>query len=210
MTNAAPLRVGFNPDFAPFSYMENDRPSGLVIERIERALEDTNIEYNFIPKALSGLTQGLLDGEFDMLAAIAVTPERKEKYSFSKPILISGAAWFVPAYKEVLSNAIPKQIVTPRSGPLVEQIKSEFPGIKIHTSKDYDDALQIALYGKIDAAAALNWHVGKILVENKYRNLFHIPAKMFNKLPLAMAFKNGNSRELIKKVNEHIPDEWGK
>ncbi len=69
----------------------------------------------------------------------------------------------------------------------------------------------MTLYGNDNSdAAALNWHVGKMLVENKYRNLFHIPAKMFGELPLAMAFKVGDHAQLLRKINEQIPATWGR
>lgn len=87
------------------------------------------------------------------------------------------------------------------------QIKNLYPQIRILTSEDYDSSLEDALNGKADAAA-LNWHVGKMLALEKYSGLFHIPSAPFNTMALHMAAKHPDN-SIIDKLNEHIPDDWG-
>lgn len=202
------MKIGFNPNFAPFSTLENDKPAGIVIERIRHIFEKAEIKYELIPAELTGLLSGLDEGKFDLLAALAKTPEREKTLSFSKPIIVSGGAWFkASSSAPLMDGELPETAITPKVGPLVAQIKSLFPEIELLTSEDYDSSLQDVLDGKADAAA-LNWHVGKMLTQDKYKSLFHIPAAPFNTMALHMASKI-EDLAIIEKLNEHIADDWG-
>lgn len=203
------MRIGFNPNFAPFSYLENKQPAGIVIERIKKILVNANVPVEFIPSELTGLIEGLMDGKFEVLAALAKTDERTKVLAFSKPIIVSGGAWFTPSGKSPLvEDELPKTVVTPRVGPLVAQISALYPEINIILTEDYDSALKDTISGEADAAA-LNWHVGKMLIAQKYVGQFHIPDAPFNTMPLYMASKLKNSDEFIGRLNPHIPEDWG-
>lgn len=212
MNAQTPLRIGFNPDFIPFSYMKNGKPVGIVIDRIHDIMSAAQIRYKFIPTDLVGLTQGLMNCEYDVLAAMAKTGEREETMAFSKPVIVSGGAWFMPIDHDPGDNdQLPEIVVTPKTGPLVSQISALYPEIKIITCNDYDDALQLTLYGNVDAtAAALNWHVGKMMIEEKkYKGLFHSPKAPFKTMPLHMVTTLEDPSNIISFLNKHIPDDWG-
>ncbi|MCP5381624.1 MAG: transporter substrate-binding domain-containing protein [Kordiimonadaceae bacterium] len=205
------MKIGFNPDFAPFSYLKDGVASGIVIDHIREIFNIAGLSPEFIASELSGLTEGLLSGRFDLLAALAKTNERSVKLSFSKPIIVSGAAWFIPKDRQPLSgNNLPGTIVTPKVGPLVSQITLLYPQIKIVTSKDYESSLQDVLYNAaIIDAAALNWHVGRMLIDEKYNGLFHMPTIPFYKIPLSIAARAEDQETIINPLNQNIPDEWG-
>ena len=203
------MKIGFNSDFAPFSSLKDGKPDGIVIERIKNIFDKAGIIYELVPAKLTGLISGLSQGEFDILAALAKTPMREKTIVFSKPIIVSGGAWFTAADKSpLLDGELPEVAVTPKVGPLVAQIKALFPEIDLMTSENYDTSLQEVLNGKADAAA-LNWHVGKMLIEEKYNSKFHIPLAPFNTMALHMAAKLSDKEYLINRLNEHIPDDWG-
>ncbi|MBT6328752.1 MAG: transporter substrate-binding domain-containing protein, partial [Kordiimonadaceae bacterium] len=43
------MKIGFNPNFAPFSYLKDGKPSGIVIERIVGIFEKSGIKYELVP-----------------------------------------------------------------------------------------------------------------------------------------------------------------
>ena len=205
------FRVGYNADFAPFSLKKGGIASGIVIDRIRTIFKKADIPFEFVACELKELTKGLLSGEFDMLAALAKTSARTGLMSFTRPIIVSGAAWFAPRDRPAFSgNNLPHRVVTPKTGPLVAQIHRLYPQIEIITSDDYERSLQDVLYNKSDIdAAALNWHVGRMLIEEKYKSLFHIPGKPFYSIPICMAAKLDKLNTIIGQLNNHIPDDWG-
>ncbi len=204
-------RIGFNPDFAPFTYEENEGAAGLIITKIKEICALAGINAEFVAAPLPELRTLLSNGDVDLLAVLADIPSRRSEYSFSKSLLISGAGWFVPIDLDYKNGDVPRNVVTPKQGPLVRQIENDFPTVKINTSSDYDGALQTVLYSNTGAeAAALNWHVGSMLIEDKYRGLFHMPEKPFNQMKLAMAGLPDDPKGLIEELNKYIPDAWGK
>lgn len=203
------IKIGYNPDFAPFSIKENDRPGGIVIERLIRVFENTKLDYELIPTGLTSLTRNLMDGTIDAVAALAITPSRYDNFSFSKPMIVSGGAWFIPSSNEnLIEDEIPNSVITPKVGPLVNQIKDKYPEIDLKTCEDYDAALIAALAGEA-GAAALNWHVGRMLVKEKFEGQFHIPKAPFNTIPLAVAVTKNDPKDIIDNINKFIPDDWG-
>lgn len=211
MNTDKPVRIGYNSDFAPFTFEENRKATGLIIEKIREISANAGLKVEFAAASLPELLPALALGEVDLLAALADTPARQIKYQFSLPLLVTGAGWFVPIDVKYKDGELPRSIITPKQGPLVDQIRNDYPDIEIHTSNDYDDTLQIVLYGnKKVQAAALNWHVGRMLVEAKYRGLFHLPERPFNRMSLAMAGLKNNKGSIIKELNNYIPNEWDK
>ncbi|MBT5185187.1 MAG: transporter substrate-binding domain-containing protein, partial [Kordiimonadaceae bacterium] len=164
MKSNSPIRIAYNPDFAPFSHVVKGTPSGIILERIMDVFQAADIDYEFLPTKLVNLTADLMAGKIDALAALAITPARLKTLSFTKPMIISGGAWFTLANNDpLIDGGIPKSVITPKVGPLVGQIKNLFPEIDLKTSSDYDAALKAVVDGEVQAAA-LNWHVGRMLI----------------------------------------------
>jgi hypothetical protein len=204
-----PVRIGFNPDFAPFSHVVNGAPSGIILERLMGVFQAAEIEYELEQTKLTKLVSDLMAGRLDALAALAITPSRLETLSFTKPVITSGAAWFTLANNELfVDGGIPKSVITPRVGPLVRQTRSLFPEIDLKICSDYDAALDAVIDGHAEAAA-LNWHVGRMLTNEKYKSIFHSPKAPFNTIPLAIATKADDPLKIINRLNEYIADEWG-
>ncbi len=205
------IKVGYNSNFAPLTYEADGKAKGIVIDKISSIAGNAGFDVDYFAATLSELLPALENGKLDMLSALADTPSRRGKYLFRKPLLITGASWFAPLNRQFGQSDVPRSIVTPERGPLVSQIENEFPNVEISTTEDYDDALQKVLYGDSGAeAAALNWHVGSMLVNEKYRGLFHVPNKPFNQMALAIAAPKEDPKGIIEKLNNQIPDEWGK
>ena len=203
------MKVGYDLGFSPFSYLKDGKASGLVIERIIAIFEKARISLELIPAELTELGEGLTNGRFDMLAVMAKTKERVKTLSFTKPIIVSGGAWFNDIISSPLMDGeLPKSAITPKVGPLVSQINNLFPEIDLITSENYDTSLKAVLDGKADAAA-LNWHVGRMLIDEKYQGFFHIPAAPFNTMPLYMAGRKDDPNGMIDRLNMHIPADWG-
>jgi len=212
----AVIRIGFNPDFAPFAVFEKGLPTGITIERTVQVLEGAGIEATFIPEALPHMEKQLLAGVFDALAGVAATPDRADRLSYSKPLMITGGAWFVLAGTEwpaddALAQSAPgrRRVVTPLAGPLAAVIRKRYPNLAIDACTDYGDALAAVVRSKADAAA-LNWQVGCMQVERDHPGRFALPDTPFIQIPLALAVPIGDPTGLLASVDPHIPDDWGR
>lgn len=202
------LRVAYNPDFAPFSISGEDRPQGLIIDRLRNIFDKSDISYEFVATNLTDLIPNLESESVDAIAALGITRERGKKYHFSKPILVSGGAWFIPKSQAMIADGeVPKSVITPKRGPLADEIKNRYPEINLITTTDYEAALKGALQGKA-MAAALNWHVGRMMIDEKFKDRFYVPKSPYNTVPLGVAVLKKN-KEIILQLNINIPDDWG-
>lgn len=217
MSVPAKLRIGFNPDFAPLCHLDGDVPGGLVIGRAAEALAQAGLTPEWWPLALPMMMGALKAGDVDALAGVGVTAERNAHLAYSKPLVVSGGAWFALAETDWWSGEGPGsapnedgwRVVTPAAGPLVRVIRARFPALDLITCRTYDEALAMVAGGKAEAAA-LNWHVGRLQTDRDYPGRFALPAAPFVEIPLAIAAAAGAEADVtLRRLNEHIPESWG-
>jgi len=204
------LRIGFNPDFAPFADLKDGEADGLVIARLRAALDKAGLDATFLPVALPEMTERLRSGDLDALAGVAVSAERSRLFAFSRPLAMTGGAWFPRAGHgwpgdQALRDAAPGQwrVVSPRTGPLVAQIRDRFPNLEVFECRDYAAAFEAVLAGRADAAA-LNLQVGRLQAERDHPGLFALPQAPFFKVPLALAVAKGDPLGLIARLDPHL------
>lgn len=211
---ARAVRVGYNPDFAPFTWSENGEARGLVIERITLVFAKAGVALSLEPVTLPNLLNELTAGGIDMVAALASIPQRQKTLTQTRPIAMSGGAWFIPEQASWPSDAglrrqhsPPWRAVTPANGPLTALVQENFPLLQLQTCSDYEAAFQSVIAGDADAAA-LNWQVGTLMCKRDYSRLFQEPEAPFCRLPLVMATAPGDPQALLPLLDPHFRDEW--
>ena len=195
------IRMGFNPDFFPFTHCRNGKPGGMLIDIINMVLTGGKYSIDKISCDMESHLLQLENGEIDAFLGIAVTDERNASLNFTQPLIRTGGAWFVLSEAGDICSA--KKVVTPRSGPLTSIITRLYPHMKVLPSANYSEALELVVKGEVDAAA-LNYHVGKNMVLDRYPGKFVIPKEMFQELDLAVAFKDDAPGELLDFFNDRI------
>lgn len=210
---AAPMtsiRIGYNPDFAPFAALKDGQAVGSVIERLVPALEAAGLEATFVPVPLPEMKARLLAGDVDALAGVGMAGERQDIFAFSKPLVVTGGAWIAAADSgwpgdDDLRAAAPGRwrVVTPALGPLVAPIRERFPDLDLTVCEDYPSALQAVLDGHADAAA-LNLHVGCLMAQRDHPGQFRMPETPFVTLPLGLAVPSGDPAGLLPRIDAHL------
>ena len=202
--------LGYNPDFAPFTWEEKGRPCGLVIQRLEHLFASAGITLHFSPLAMGKLVPHLANGNIDAIAVTAASAGRQGALGFSKPLALSGGAWFAlrdAAHCALGNPSVSTRVITPATGPLRELIREQFPQVQLETSADYNSALRAVIRGEVHMAA-LNLQVGSVLCERDFPGQFRIPQVSFCSLPLAMAVALDDPKQLLTRLNPLIPERW--
>jgi ABC-type amino acid transport substrate-binding protein len=215
-TGSGTVRVGYNPEFAPFTHVEHGEASGLLADRIRQIFAAANLPLQFTPVPMPRLLEELASDGIDMVAALASVPGRRETLALSRPIAISGGAWFTPVDSRWPGNdellgeaALGLRVITPGRGPLVDLIREQYPRLSVQTCGDYRDALRAVSAGEAHAAA-LNREVGACLCQRDYPGRFRQPVSSFCRLPLVMAAPPGDPLDLLARLNPHIRAGWGR
>lgn len=97
---ASPTRVATDAVFPPFHYVDDSGSlAGFDIELARRALGRTGRQARFErAESYAALFEGLQDGDYDVVAATTgITPERLERYGFTRPYFVTCLAVLVRA-----------------------------------------------------------------------------------------------------------------
>lgn len=86
------LRVGTEPTFAPFEFVdEKTNITGYDIDIINAIGEAEKVKFEIVSMPFDGLIPALLTGQLDVIiAGMTITPERKKRVAFSEPYYDSG------------------------------------------------------------------------------------------------------------------------
>jgi ABC-type amino acid transport substrate-binding protein len=190
------LRLGFDPEFAPLTYVESGRPAGRAIEIVRGASARARIALDLVPVGL-GAPGSVVKLRLDGFACMAITPGRTD-FTFSIPYLTTEAALFFAqrtvGREEQEGQEAPAAggitVATPRAGPLFdllsERVTARRPALddtpvavaRVVPGTDYGDCLQRVLRGEVDAAA-LNAEVGRAMVARLFPGAFvDLPAPL--------------------------------
>jgi ABC-type amino acid transport substrate-binding protein len=94
------IRLGFREDAAPFSYVDNGKPTGYsvavcleVANALQQDLKMPELTMAFVPVTAENRFDAVAKGAIDLLCeATSVTLKRRETMDFSIPTFVSGAS----------------------------------------------------------------------------------------------------------------------
>lgn len=201
------VRLAHIADFEPFAVSKEGGSEGLAVDIIAAALERVGVKAVFIGEHQDRLEEMLSQGKIDGLAFLGINPERRQKFDFSKPYLITGGALFVRKSGEPtpdLKDLQGKTVATPEKGPLAGFIRKCCPEVKLLTDvKDYTETLKVVLEGRADAAA-LNTQSGAVLAKKLFPDKFTMPQKGFMEVPIGVGVGKGKQSDFIAKFDQGL------
>ena len=203
---AETIRIACQDNFPPFVDVKDGKPVGLVVDILTAAAARENFEVQFVLVPFDQVQGTLDDGRAQAIVPLAITPERRQTFDFSVPILMTGGAFFVRAPNPTPQNVaalLGKIVVTPRTGPLVPFLQKNGQGVKLELTKDYPESLARVVDGSADAAA-LNFQVGASMANELHPGKLTRPSIMFTEVPDAVAVRKGQNAKLLTMVNSGI------
>lgn len=193
MPTEPPVRIGFNRAFRPFVWEAEGEPAGPLAAHVRAALSEAGVEAVFVPLTLPEMGEALAAGRVNMLLPAGVEAKRAERMRFSPPIALTGGAWFTTAAAAWPDEAAlraslgtGRTATSPAAGPLLSQMATLYPRMRLVPATDYADALARVLTGDVEAAA-LNLQVGRAQAEADHPGRFALPDRPFLEIPLALA-----------------------
>jgi cystine transport system substrate-binding protein len=148
------LRIGTEGTYAPFTYHDTDgKLTGFDVEIAEEVTKRLGVEAEFVETQWDGIFAGMDAKRFDTIFnEVSITDERKVKYDFSDPYIVSKAVLIVSEDNEdIKSFADLKgkkagQSLTSNLG----QIATD-NGAEIVSTEGFNQAIDLLTSGRIDA-----------------------------------------------------------
>ncbi|KHL93784.1 amino acid ABC transporter substrate-binding protein [Paenibacillus sp. IHB B 3415] len=199
------LRIGTEGTYAPFTYHDADgKLTGFDVEIAEEVSKRLGVEAEFIETQWDGIFAGMDAKRFDTIFnEVSITDERKVKYDFSDPYIVSKAVLIVSEDNEdIKSFADLKgkkagQSLTSNLG----QIATD-NGAEIVSTEGFNQAIDLLTSGRIDATVndGLSFlDLKKQKPDIKIKQVDEIAEGSYS----AAVFLKGND-ELVQAVNEAL------
>ena len=150
---AGTLRIGTEGTYAPFTYHDaSGKLVGFDVEIGEAVAQQLGVKPEFVEGKWDGLIAGLGADRYDtVINQVGITDERKARFDFSEPYIVSKAVLIVKNGSEIKAFADLKgkksaQSLTSNFGKIAEKNGAELVG-----TDGFDQSIQLLLTGRADA-----------------------------------------------------------
>lgn len=151
---AGKLRIGTEGTYAPFTYHDAEgKLTGFDVEIAREISKRLGVEAEFIETQWDGLFAGMDAKRFDVIFnEVSITDERKEKYDFSEPYIVSKAVLIVGEGNEEIKSFA--DLKGKKAGQSLTSNLSDIArenGAEIVEIEGFNQAIDLLLSGRIDA-----------------------------------------------------------
>uniref|UniRef100_A0A7C3RQ42 Basic amino acid ABC transporter substrate-binding protein n=1 Tax=Dictyoglomus thermophilum TaxID=14 RepID=A0A7C3RQ42_DICTH len=199
------LKVGSDVAYAPFEFMEGDKPVGFDIDIANEIAKALGVRLQVINTSFDGIIAALKAKKFDMIiSAMTITEERKKEISFSIPYYDSGQIIVVRSdnkdirsEKDLKGKIVGVQLGT--TGEISAKKLKDQVGIKeIRSYETIPEAFMDLELGRLDAV--IN-DLPVSLYYSKNNPKLKCVGKPFTKEQYGIAVRKEDT-DLLKKINE--------
>jgi len=203
-TKSEKIVVATDATWPPMEYVDANKDIvGFDIDLMKAIAKEAGLEIEFKNVAWDGIFAGLAAGEYDaVISSVTITPEREEKYDFSKPyinagqIVVVGADSDIAGSDDLSGRTIGAQIST--TGAMVMQKKE---GV---TVKEYDEvglAFEDLVAGRLDAVVCDTPVAADFALQrDEYKAKLKIAGEPFTDEWYGILVQKGNT-DLLEKIN---------
>jgi polar amino acid transport system substrate-binding protein len=156
---AAQLRIASEGARPPFNYLDAaNQLAGFEIDLMREICKRIGADCVFVTQDWESLIPGLAGKQYDLIvAAMAITDERREKIAFSEPYARTPSALIVERDR-ALASADPAALKDLRigveaDGPQQAFFEDKFPGIELRRYATLEEAMLDLAESRIDALA---------------------------------------------------------
>ncbi len=202
---AGVLKVGSDVAYAPFEFMEGDKPVGFDIDIAQEIAKALGVKLQIINTSFDGIIAALKAKKFDIIiSAMTITEERKKEIDFSIPYYDSGQIIVVRSdnkdinsEKDLKGKIVGVQLGT--TGELTAKKIKDQVGIKeIRSYETIPEAFMDLELGRLDAV--IN-DLPVSLYYSKNNPKLKCVGKPFTIEQYGIAVRK-EDKDLLKKINE--------
>ncbi|QJD86078.1 amino acid ABC transporter substrate-binding protein [Cohnella herbarum] len=148
------LKIGTEGTYAPFTYHdESGKLTGFDVEIAEEVSKRLGVEPEFLETPWDGIIAGLDAKRFDVIFnQVSITDERKEKYDFSDPYIVSKAVLLVHEDNTEITKLADLKGKSAAQSLTSNLTKiAEENGAKIVGTDGFNQAIDLLLTKRVDA-----------------------------------------------------------
>lgn len=199
------LRIGTEGTYAPFTYHdESGKLTGFDVDIAKEVCKRLTLDPEFVETPWDGMIAGLDAGRFDTIFnEVSINDERKEKYDFSDPYIVSKAVLIVKENNTditKLADLKGKKSAQSLTSNLANIAKSN--GADIVAVDGFNQAIDLLTSGRVDAT--INDNLSYLdFKKQKPDTPIKVVDEASDASQSAALFKKGND-QLVKAVNQAL------
>lgn len=199
------LRVGFDRDHPPFSYLdENGRPSGFNVELLGAIAKQTGLGLRYVAIETSDPEQ-LNQGNIDLILGMKYSAAHNELVDFSESYLSLSDALVVPKENKEIYNlsGLKGKIVAVQRGSSAYEILEDIRNVRMNIASSQTKALEMLKYQRADAFVGNNEVIKHYFTKHDLYSDYDVRVHSIHSYEYAFAVRKGNY-ELVHRLNEGI------
>lgn len=200
------LRVAFDRDFPPFSFIdEQENSGGFVIDLLQMIAHRHGIKLAFVPMSLESAVNALEQGHVDVIAGIKYSQKLENSLDFSEPFFTMSDVLIVHKNNDTIYNLsnLSGRVVAVQRGDLSADLVENVRRVKIHGAFTQPDALYLLHMDRADAFIGERWSAEYLMRMYGWKDQLIVRSSVFMPSDYSFAVRNGNT-SLIEKLNEGI------
>ncbi len=200
------IRVGLDPTYPPFEFLEKDGVEGIDVDLIEAIAEDLGLRVEFTYFGYDGLYDALATNQVDVLAsALVISIEKTRDFAYTSGYFNAGQVLVSradnPFYDPAALGERNLAVELGSQGHVEATIwERQIRDLTIEPYPSVDKALDELSHGDVDAA--LVDHIGALLYLGQNRKLVFAPDPITEE-PFALVVLE-EQQELLDVLNESL------
>lgn len=204
-TAATAIRIATDDTWKPYSWYEDGRHRGIVVEFVERLMKQAGLSYEFVEGDISN--ESILESrpEVDIYVDFASTKQYAEEQG-----LVVSSSFMQPSISIVSKKGYEQleSIGLSRNTPMLNKVVMKNYDYTFTVFSSTEELITAVRNGKVDGAMMYDF-VAQLYVNTEEDNKMQISFIPGMTLPLHMVTRKGDGRELISIVSKCI-DHIGK
>ena len=150
------IRIATEGAYPPFNYVENDEPAGFEVELGKAMCEAMRASCTFVLQDWDLMWSGLKEKRYDaIMSSLEITPERRNRYTFSKRYYRIPAALIGPKPASIESAGRAPDLSGKSVGVVADSefagfLESSSPGTNVRSFGKLEEANLDLLTGRLD------------------------------------------------------------
>lgn len=203
------IRVANEYDWYPYSFYANGA-SGFAIDYIKLLASKVDLEVEFVTDTWENLDIRFRAGYIDILQPAVKTPEREEKFLFSKKFMTMRTSLIAKRKNSeivTLEDVVGKKLAVVKGITHIERIKKNYPEIEILEFATSKEVLEAVAFGVTDAGIE-DYFTANYLINKEMLANLHVASKidleLLDNQSLHFVFKQSNKtlRDILDKALE--------
>ncbi|WP_431144859.1 transporter substrate-binding domain-containing protein [Pseudomonas alvandae] len=212
------VRVAVNETFAPFTFFDPDGDfRGISADLLERVRLRTGLRLDIQRHGTDdGMIAAVLNGQADVIAALSPSRERQRLLRFSRPYMDSSFVLLTRKQSDTpatLDQFAGKRLAIAKGNPVIDWLRSQYPGLQIIETIDSLHAVQLVAQGQADGSVNSLVMANYFMSSHTLRDTLQISSTVGTQQAMFSLAVGKNATELNSILDKALtsidPDELG-